>query len=79
MYVFAAIKAERVSSDKDYVFPAGDDDLTSYTGGRVDLMAPSSLLQDIGKCIHTYIYCYLTYWCRSLMVENFSKVVLTFQ
>ena len=52
-YMFVlVIKAERVSNDevdKGYIFPNYDDDLTEYTGGSVQLMVPSGLLQDISE------------------------------
>ena len=50
------IKAERVSNDEvddiRYMFPDDDDDdddLTEYTGGSVQLMIPSGLLQEISE------------------------------
>ena len=54
VYIYAVIKAERVSNDsvdKHYVFPDEDDNLTSYTGGSAQLNISSSLLQNISKCI----------------------------
>ena len=49
IYIFAVIKAEHVSHDEGYMFPDDDDDLTEYTGGSVQLMLPSGLLQDFSK------------------------------
>ena len=47
------IKTKRVSNDdidKGYMFPNDDDDdLTGYTGGSVQLMVPSGVLQEISK------------------------------
>ena len=53
------IKAELVSNDevdKGYMFPDDDDDLTEFTGGSVQLMVPSGLLQDISKQCVTLIF-----------------------
>ena len=50
--MLVVLKAERVSNDsvdKGYVFPAKDDNLTSYTGRSAQLSVPSGLLQDICK------------------------------
>ena len=50
--MFVVIKAELVSNDEvneGYMFP-DDDDLTEYTGGSVQLMIPSDLLQEISEC-----------------------------
>ena len=52
VYLHVVIKAERVSNDsvrKGYVFPDEDDNLTAYTGGNVQIMVSSDLLQNISK------------------------------
>ena len=67
--MYVVIKAERVSNDEveGYVFP-DDDDLSEYTGGTVQLMVPSGLLQDISKQFVTLVFVTLTFTTMPLFI-----------
>ena len=65
MYVFAVLKAERVSNESlstGYIFPDESDNLSAYTGGSAQVMVPGGLLQNL--CKYTVVLLLSSFYCN---------------